>query len=76
MNFEKKKGHPSSVILAELFPQNVLFPEGRYVVYPVGVQLILFPFIVLGNVDCDLKIRWASYDFWTSKMFYPPKGDT
>ena len=27
MNFEKK-GHPSSVILAELFPQNVLF-DGR-----------------------------------------------
>ena len=26
--------------------ENVLSPEGRYVVYPVGVQLRLFPFIV------------------------------
>ena len=32
MNFEKKKGHCSSVILAELFPQNVLlcgWTDGR-----------------------------------------------
>ena len=25
MNFEKKEGHPNSLIFAELFPQNVLF---------------------------------------------------
>ena len=25
MNFEEKKGHPSSVILAGIFPPNVLF---------------------------------------------------
>ena len=31
--------------------ENVLSPEGRYVVYPVGVQLRLFPFI----------------EFWVSK---------
>ena len=50
MNFEKKKGHPSSVILAELFPQNVLSPEGRCVAYPVGVQLFLLMFYFgLGN---------------------------
>ena len=35
-----------------------LSPEERYVVYPVGVQLILFPFIVvLGNVYCRFKNR-------------------
>ena len=45
MNFEKKKGHPSSVILAELLPQNVLSPEGRCVyASPVRVQLFLLMF--------------------------------
>ena len=32
--------------------ENVLFPEGRCVAYPVGVQLILFTFIVLVTVYC------------------------
>ena len=41
----KKKGYPSSVILAELFPQNVLSPEGRCVyASPVRVQLFLLMF--------------------------------
>ena len=43
MNFEKK-GHSSSVILAKLFPQNILFPGGSLLADSQGVQLFLLLF--------------------------------
>ena len=45
--------------------ENVLSPEGRYVVYPVGVQLILFPFIVL------VKVYWIFFPYGEMAFLKP-----
>ena len=71
MNFEKKS-HPSSVILAELFPQNILSPEGRCIAYPVGVQLFLLMFYFgLGKVYWISKTNTVYRIFLSWKCFIP-----
>ena len=56
------------------FLENVLSPEGRCVVYPVGVQLILFPFIVLVNVYCTFKNRLGFLRFLNLENVLSPEG--
>ena len=50
-----------------------LSPEGRCVVYPIGVQLRLFPFIEfwVRKGILDFKNLWSLSTFFASKCFIP-----
>ena len=82
MNFEKKKGHPSRVILAEIFPQNVLF-DGWVGAFsskcfiprressrrlPRGPIEYSFHFIGVGNGSRGFKNTNVNKPFWNLEI--------
>ena len=71
----KKKGHRSSVILAELFPQNVLSPEGSLLRrLPKGSNCFYFTFYWCRKRYPGFKIQLGLSHFFLRKCFIVTGG--